>query len=456
MLNKFRYAYFIGIGGIGMSALARYFNCLDIRIFGYDKNPSGLCAELESEGIGIYYVDEINNIPDIVLKNRNETLIVYTPAIRSNNKIIRYFIENNYTVIKRSKVLGLITQDHFTIAVAGTHGKTTISSMIAHILHSSGINCTAFLGGISKNYQSNLIFSKEDSVLVVEADEFDRSFLFLNPDIAIISSVDQDHLDVYNTQEDLLKAFSDFSYNIKEGGTLFLEDRLDSSIFDRADISLIKYSMNTTSECYGYDIKYNPGYTEFNVNYQDNSILSLQLNMGGEYNVSNAVVSISTSKLLGVPDHKIVDGMKTFAGIKRRYEIHIETKDIVFIDDYAHHPSEIEVAILAVRKMYPGRKITVIFQPHLFTRTRDLLDEFGDALSLSDRLILLDIYAAREKEIEGISSQVLLEKCIVEDKELSTLNEVIHLISKEDTDILLTLGAGDISTIVDPIKKILL
>lgn len=457
MMNfeKFKYIYFIGIGGIGMSALARYFNNKNVHIFGYDKVKSDLCEELESEGMNIHYIDDIKGISDIIIENKEESLVIYTPAISSENKIITYFRENHFTIMKRSEVLGVITQDHFTIAVAGTHGKTTTSCMLAHILDHAGLDCTAFLGGISKNYQSNLIFGTTESIVVIEADEFDRSFLFLCPDIAIITSIDADHLDIYNDKESLLTAFTDFSYKLKQGGTIFLEKEIDSSIITRDDISILKYSANLTSDYNASNIICDSGKMYFDVNYQNEKIKDFQLNMIGEYNVSNAVASISVAKLLGVSNEKIVSGINTFEGIKRRSDTHIDTNELVFIDDYAHHPKEIKESILAVKQMYPGRRVTVIFQPHLFSRTRDFLDDFATALSLSDNLILLDIYAAREEEIDGVTSKLLLDKCMVENKKLSNLSEVTDLLLTRNIDVLLTLGAGDISTIVHPIKNIL-
>ena len=447
-LKEYKNIYFVGIGGIGMSAIARYFNNKNVNIFGYDRVKSSLCVELENEGMKIHYTEDTNQIS----VQKEDTLVVYTPAIPSENTELSYFVENNYIVMKRSEVLGKITEDHFTIAIAGTHGKTTTSTMIAHILHDSGMDCTAFLGGISTNYKSNLIFGTEKSVVVVEADEFDRSFLTLTPDVAIITSVDADHLDIYQNKERLISAFSDFTNKIKSGGTLFLEENIDMSVVNRDDISVLKYGLSISSDCKGTYFSPVNNTMKFQVECNGETFADLRLNMGGEYNVMNAVASVSVANLLDVNSSKIIDGINTFKGIKRRFETHISSDNLVFIDDYAHHPKEVRESINAVKQMYPERKITVVFQPHLYSRTKDFMNEFANSLSLADELILLDIYAAREKEIEGVSSKVLLNKCTNPKKELSTLDSVVEKIVDKEIDVLLTLGAGNISKIVEPLR----
>lgn len=458
-LEIYKNIYFVGIGGIGMSSLARYFNNRDINVSGYDKFESDLCKDLEREGIDIHYFDEVQNISNIVVQNKHESLIVYTPAISSDNKEISFFRSNNFTMLKRSELLSLITEKNFTIAVAGTHGKTTTSTMISHILSNSDMNCTSFLGGISVNYNSNFISStsnSEEKIFVVEADEFDRSFLNLQPNIAIITSIDMDHTDIYKDQNSLFEAFCNFSNKIKPGGTLFLEENVDTSIFTRDDISIIKYSTELPTHCYAKDISFNFGEMCFDVVYKDIEIKNFRLKMGGNYNVNNAVAAISISKYLGLENHDIVTGMNTFLGIKRRFNIHINNRDIVFIDDYAHHPSEIEQVILSVREMFPNREITVVFQPHLYTRTRDFADDFARTLSLSDNLILLDIFEARELPITGVDANLILDKCELEDKELTKMIDAVELISNKKIDVLLTLGAGNIGDLVKPIKDLLL
>ena len=455
-LNQYKNIYFIGIGGIGMSALARYFNNKNINIHGYDKTRSPLCLQLESENIRINYTDDINVIPSEIKEKKQETLVVYTPAVPSSNKQISCFKENGYKILKRSDLLAKITQNHFTIAVAGTHGKTTTSSILAHILHSSDIDCTAFLGGICSNYNSNLILGTKNSVVVVEADEFDRSFLKLRPNIAVITSVSPDHLDIYKNEENLKSAFTEFTNKIKTGGTLFIEKSIDTTIIDRDDISVLKYSTSNITDVSCKNIVSRNEIMHFDVLFKQESVTNFKLKMGGEYNVANALAAISISKMLNVSNEDIVQSINSFEGIKRRFEIHISNNEIVFIDDYAHHPEEIEKSIMAVRNMYLDREITVIFQPHLYSRTRDFMDDFASSLSLSDKLILLEIYAAREEKIDGVSSDVLLQKCKVKDKKLSTKTEVVSLIEKNKVDVLLILGAGDIYTIVDPLKVKLL
>ena len=447
-LKEYKNIYFVGIGGIGMSAIARYFNNKNVNIFGYDRVKSSLCIELENEGMKIHYTEDTNQIS----VQKEDTLVIYTPAIPSDNTELSYFVKNNYIVMKRSEVLGEITEDHFTIAIAGTHGKTTTSTMIAHILHDSGMDCTAFLGGVSTNYNSNLIFGTEKSVVVVEADEFDRSFLTLTPDVAVITSVDADHLDIYQNKERLISAFSDFTNKIKSGGTLFLEENIDVSIVNRDDISVLKYGLSISSDCKGTYISPDKNTMKFQVECNGNTFDDLRLNMGGVYNVMNAVASVSVANLLEIDSSKIVDGINTFMGIRRRFETHISSDNLVFIDDYAHHPKEVTESINAVKQMYPEREITVVFQPHLHSRTKDFMNEFANSLSLADELILLDIYGAREKEIEGVSSQILLNKCTSTKKELSALDSIVEKIADKEIDVLLTLGAGDISTIIEPLR----
>ena len=447
-LKEYKNIYFVGIGGIGMSSIARYFNNKNVNIFGYDRVKSSLCVELENEGMKIHYTEDTNQIS----VQKEDTLVIYTPAIPFENTELSYFVKNNYIVMKRSEVLGKITEDHFTIAIAGTHGKTTTSTMIAHILHDSGMDCTAFLGGVSTNYNSNLIFGTEKSVVVVEADEFDRSFLTLTPDVAVITSVDADHLDIYQNKERLISAFSDFTNKIKSGGTLFLEENIDTSIVNRDDISVLKYGLSISSDCKGTYISPDKNTMKFQVECNGNTFDDLRLNMGGVYNVLNAVASVSVANLLEIDSSKIVDGINTFMGIRRRFETHISSDKLVFIDDYAHHPKEVTESINAVKQMYPEREITVVFQPHLHSRTKDFMNEFANSLSLADELILLDIYGAREEEIEGVSSQILLNKCTSTKKELSALDSVVEKIADKEIDVLLTLGAGDISTIIEPLR----
>jgi len=452
-LDQYKNIYFVGIGGIGMSALSRYFN-KKFNVLGYDRFRSDLCLQLESENINIHYSDSEQNIPMNIKENKNTTLVVYTPAIPYENEELSYFRSNGYKLVKRAELLGIITENHFTIAVAGTHGKTTTSTMIAHILHQSEVDCTAFLGGVSSNYNSNLILGSDTSVMVVEADEYDRSFLNLNPDIAIITSLELDHIDVYKSKENLHEAFTDFTNKIKTGGVLFLEKNIDTTLIVRNDISVLQYSNSDTSDCSVLNIVNEDNLMKFDVLFKGELLSNFKLVMGGEYNVSNALAAISVSKLLEIKNSEIIKSINNFKGIRRRFETHLSSEEIVFIDDYAHHPTEVTEIISAVKRMYPKRHLTVIFQPHLYSRTKEFLDEFAKSLSLSNSLIILEIYAAREDIDVGVSSKVLLERCTVEDKVLSSLSEVIHCIKNKDIDVLLTLGAGDIYTIIKPLKSV--
>ena len=445
--NRYNNMYFIGIGGIGMSALARYFNN-KMNIFGYDRVKSSLCIQLEGEGMQIHYKEDVNQIS----VKKEDTLIVYTPAISSNHLELSYFLTHNYIVMKRSEVLGKITEDHFTIAVAGTHGKTTTSTMIAHLLSSSNKNCTAFLGGISKNYNSNFIQNGDSDVIVVEADEYDYSFLTLYPDVAIITSLDLDHLDIYGNEQNIISSFQSFSHNIKSGGTLILEGNIDTSLFVKDDISVIRYSTNLDVMNIAENINHESGSVKFDISLNNCKIDGFHMNMPGEYNVSNALASLSVSQLLGLSNQQLRSGILSFLGIERRFDILESNLDVVYIDDYAHHPVEIFSVLSAVRKVYPNRHMTVVFQPHLYSRTNDLIEDFAESLSLADDLILLDIYAAREENIYDVTSNDLLKICRNKVKTLSNMDSVLDLISNKDLDVIITLGAGNISDIVSKIK----
>jgi UDP-N-acetylmuramate--alanine ligase len=448
--------YFIGIGGIGMSALARYFKAEGKFVAGYDKTPTMLTDEMIDEGIEIHFEDDIHNIPsalrhkDLVLHN---TLIVYTPAIPKDNAELNYFVANNFTLKKRSEVLGVITKHNFTIAVAGTHGKTTTSSMIAHLLKASGIDCTAFLGGISKNYQSNLLLSKESSeknIFVVEADEYDRSFLTLHPDIAIITSMDADHLDIYGDKKFLEESYRLFAQQVKPGGKLIYKKGLplDDLQINRSEYSLTDHGDYSAS---GIEIRHHQYH--FNWNNSSMSIPDLSSEMPGMHNVENAVAAIAAVRQLGITPEKISAAFHSYAGVKRRFDYKVKTDQLVYIDDYAHHPEELRACISSVRELYPGKKITGIFQPHLYSRTRDFADGFAKSLSMLDALILLDIYPARELPIEGITSEVILEKVTIRDKMICAEEDVLEALSKRKIEVLLTLGAGDIDQLVSPIKN---
>tara|TARA_B100000902_G_scaffold399820_1_gene472760 strand:- start:3365 stop:4735 length:1371 start_codon:yes stop_codon:yes gene_type:complete len=447
-LSEYKNIYFIGIGGIGMSALARYFNKKDINIFGYDKVKNRICEDLENEGVNIHYLEEEEISLDVY-----DTLVVYTPAIPEDHIELDFFRKNNYIILKRSELLGIISKNHFTIAVSGTHGKTTTSTILTHLLKESNLDCTSFVGGVSKNYNSNVLIGTEDSIMIVEADEYDRSFLHLNPDIAIITSIDADHLDIYKNKYNLELAFSEFTQKIKSGGSLYIEANIDSTFIKRKDISLYTYSINIESDFSAKNISKSGNTMKFDFSCSDENIQNLNLNMGGDFNVLNSVAAISVAKKMGCSNTSISKSLSTFKGINRRFDIHINNERYIYIDDYAHHPEEVKLSICAVKKMYPKRNLTVVFQPHLYSRTIDFLDDFAKALSIADQLILTEIYAAREKDCLEINSSMLLQKCSLKKKFLCSLKEVPDFLFERDLDIVMTLGAGDISTIVEIIKK---
>jgi UDP-N-acetylmuramate--alanine ligase len=455
-----KYAYFLGIGGIGMSAIARYFNHQGIKVYGYDKTETPLTKELIHEGIEIHFTDIGFKILDFRF-NPNETLVVLTPAIPKDHEEWKWFRENGFTIMKRSQVLGIISDEYQTIAVAGTHGKTTTSTLIAHILKQSKIDCAAFLGGISTNYNSNLLLHKtehqalntEHQFLVVEADEFDRSFLTLHPSISIITSTDADHLDIYGKHEELKKSFLDFANNLREGGTIFIKKGLDIS--DKID-SLKNYSIKEIADVFASNIRIEGDIYYFDLHIGERILNNLHLGIPGMHNVENAVAACAACIQAGVTDEELRSALASFSGVKRRFEYLIKTSNMVYIDDYAHHPEELRAIISSVKQMYHDKKITVIFQPHLYSRTRDFVDGFAESLSLADDVLLLDIYPARELPMEGVSSEMIFNKMSIEHKLLCSKKDIIEIISKKRPDVLLTLGAGDIDQLVEPLKKLLL
>lgn len=460
--------YFIGIGGIGMSALARYFSSKGVTVSGYDKTETNLSKQLEKEGIKIHYTD------DISLLDKDAQLIVYTPAVPKEHKEFIYYQQNNYPLLKRSDVLGKITDYSFNICVAGTHGKTTISAMIAHILRDSGYGCNAFLGGVSVNYNTNF-WSSEKNIFVVEADEYDRSFLKLKPDVAIISAMDADHLDIYGTEEVMQNAFVEFAGKIKPNGLLVSKYGLKKDKELTAPIHL-RYSLqNNAADVYASNITMSHGSYRFDVMTSDWTLDNVVLNMGGMHNVENVVAAISVAHHLKIEPAKIRSAVQNFKGVKRRFEyilfpslpmaIGMERgRGEVFIDDYAHHPEELKALITGARTLFSGMRSIVVFQPHLFSRTRDFAKEFANILDLADEVILLPIYPARELPIEGVTSELILNEMKNENKSIRTKEELLdHLRSSKtffkDEDfgtLFITAGAGDIDTLVEPIKQIIL
>tara|TARA_B100000886_G_scaffold114470_1_gene76984 strand:- start:1082 stop:2485 length:1404 start_codon:yes stop_codon:yes gene_type:complete len=458
-IKLFEHIYFVGIGGIGMSALARYFNAKGKKVSGYDKTPSILTDELTSEGISLHF-DE-NHIPnDIKKSNFQSVLIVYTPAVSKDSSQLQFFTSKKWNVLKRAELLGLITENAYTIAVAGTHGKTTTTSILAHILNFSDIFCTAFLGGISSNYNTNLILSESGDIVVVEADEYDRSFLKLFPDISIITSLDADHLDVYEDVEDMKNTFKMFVSNTKQNGLLLVNKSIDVDFEAPLDGSLMTYSSAVRADNIAFNLRIEDDSQYFDANFKEimpgqvyeYELKDIQLQLPGKHNVENAIAAIVVASSLGAKPEKIKAAIKDFKGVKRRYDLHAKGK-YVYIDDYAHHPEEIKATIVATKQLFPEKKITVVFQPHLYSRTRDFAAEFGDSLSLADEVLLLDIYPAREIPIQGVNSEMLLTKVANCEKSLLKKAELIEELTNPKRELLLTLGAGDIDQFVEPLKK---
>ncbi|MFI5164685.1 MAG: UDP-N-acetylmuramate--L-alanine ligase [Bacteroidia bacterium] len=464
--------YFIGIGGIGMSAIARYFHSKGVRVSGYDRMETALTKKLEREGIEVHYEENIDIIP------KDVQLVVYTPAIPKDHKELVYYQQSGYKVVKRSDVLQMITESSFNICIAGTHGKTTITTMIAHLLRDSGYGCNAFLGGISVNYGTNFWSqtptvaseSSEKNVYVIEADEYDRSFLKLNPDVAVISAMDPDHLDIYGTAEKMDQAFIDFSRKIKSGGLLLSKYGLKKEKELREEKHITYSLKNKSADVYAANIKMKNGSYGFDVVMKDNVIAKLKLKIGGLHNVENAVAAIAIADFLGIGNEKIRKAVSSFKGVKRRFEYIIKSDRLIFIDDYAHHPEELRALISGAKDLFSGRKCTIIFQPHLYTRTKDLANGFAEVLDMADEVILLPIYPARELPIKGVSSEMILKKMskgllleksenkkVMSKKDLLKWikNDFIKKMNKDSQRVLITAGAGDIDLLVEQIKNIL-
>ena len=449
MATKYKNAYFIGIGGIGMSAIARYFKFKGLNVAGYDKTESELTDTLQKEGIDVHYVDNVDFIP----KDIENTLVVYTPAIPHDLKELKYVMDNGYNVFKRSKVLGEITDGERCLAVSGTHGKTTTSTLTAHILDESGEGCSAFLGGISKNYGTNLLMSHTPTV-VVEADEFDRSFLQLHPEIAVITAMDADHLDIYGDLEHVHEAFKAFASQVS--GTVIAKLGLDITSKD-TNAKILRYHYNDPKADF-YARNPQPdklGYFSFDIVWPGGVIEGVKCGTPGWVNVENSVAAAAICLTYGLKPEGIKHAIGTFQGVKRRLDIHVNTEKISYIDDYAHHPKELSTAISSMRDIFPGRKLTAIFQPHLYTRTRDFADDFAAALSKVDKLILLDIYPAREEPIPGVTSEIIFDKVTAPEKVMLHKEELMGYLEKEPVDVLITFGAGNIADFIAPITELL-
>jgi UDP-N-acetylmuramate--alanine ligase len=445
-LDTIKNIYFIGIGGIGMSALARYFVSKGCKVSGYDKTETILTQALTELGIQIHYEDNIDLI------DKNASVVVYTPAIPESQSELAYYRANGYEVVKRSDVLGWITEGTVNICVAGTHGKTTVSTMIAHLLRDSGYGCTAFLGGIAANYNTNF-WSSDNNVVVVEADEYDRSFLKLHPSVAVITSMDADHLDIYKTPAAFEDAFVSFSEKVKAGGLLLAKKGLArEASFDTS--KLVTYSLNGTgASIYAKDITVVNGAYCFTAVGPDWQIEELVLNMGGLHNIENALVATSVAVHLGIDSEKIKIALANFAGVKRRFEYLVKTNEQVLIDDYAHHPAELAALISGVRSLYSNQKLTLVFQPHLFSRTQDLCDGFADSLSAADEVVLLPIYPARELPIPGVTSEMIAHKMTNKNVVLLEKEAVSDWVKKQQPKLLVMAGAGDIDVLIRNIKN---
>lgn len=441
--------YFLGIGGIGMSALARYFIAKGIKVSGYDKTETALCKQLSAEGIKIHYEDNLELI------DKNAKLVIYTPAIPKDHKELNYYLNNDYTIVKRSDVLGAVTANGFSIAVAGTHGKTTTSTMTAHILRHSEYGCNAFLGGIAVNYDTNF-WSADNNVSVAEADEYDRSFLKLNPDVAVISSMDPDHLDIYGTAENMEQAFIDFTAKIKPGGLLISKYGLKRSVELHGSEHLTYDVDNDKADINAHNIRIANGSYCFDINVKDQLIKDVVLNMGGRHNIENATAAIGVAVHLKIDKAKIKAAVEAFRGVKRRFEYIIKSEPLVFVDDYAHHPEELRALINGAKNLYAGKKCTVVFQPHLFSRTKDHADGFAEVLDMADEIILLPIYPARELPMEGVTSEMILERMKNNNSQVLSKEQLLEYFKTQEPELLITAGAGDIDTLVEPIKKMLI
>ncbi len=454
-LDQYDSIYFLGIGGIGMSALARWFKHKGLRVAGYDRTPTPLTHELLEEGMEIHFDDKIEFIPGYISKEK--TLVVFTPAIPKNHIEHNYLKEQGYTILKRSEVLGLLTKNYKTIAVAGTHGKTTTSSLIAHILKSAGKNMVAFLGGITSNYDSNLVMNgevNEDTIVVAEADEFDRSFLRLFPHTAVVTSADADHLDIYGDHLQMLSAYKEFISQINKKGNLIIHESIALLANEATHINKETYGMSR-GQFFAGNITANSGFFEFDLLGLSKKVEKIQLGVPGFHNMENAIAATLVALKFGIDEKTIREALASFRGVKRRFEFIIRKKDLVYIDDYAHHPAEIEAFLRSLKEMYKGKKITVIFQPHLFTRTRDFAVGFSKSLSLADELLLMDIYPAREEPIPGVTSDMLFKDITSPVKIRCSKSDVMQKLGGLDIEVLATVGAGDIDTFVKPIKELL-
>lgn len=446
--------YFVGIGGIGMSALAIYFARGGYFIAGYDRSKSMISDSLSEEGCIVTYSDSINELPDLFrdISQRHKVIVVYTPAIPPGNNILSFFRDNGYSLYKRSEVLGEISSHTDTLAVAGTHGKTTVSTMIAHLLKQSAVDCSAFLGGISKNYNTNLLFGNS-SFTVMEADEYDRSFHRLHPLMAVITSVDADHLDIYGDHITMIEGYNEFCRKIRKGGSLIINKKIEKAIKVPDGLKCYTYGIDSDADYCAFNIKNSKGYYSFDIKTPSEIFYDLHFPFPGIINIENLTAAISIALLCGVTEQEIRKAIILFQGVKRRFDIRINIPGLTYIDDYAHHPEEIRASINSVKEYFSGRKITGIFQPHLFTRTRDHAEGFADALDNLDEVILLPIYPAREEPIRGVTSELIFNKMKMTNKKLLKKEDIPEKLDVNGIDVIVTLGAGDIDSLVEPIEN---
>ena len=455
-LSKTDSVYFVGIGGIGMSALARYFLANGLSVYGYDRTESSLTDALSAEGCHIVFDDIITALPASFreLAKKDNLIVIYTPAIPSENKIITWFRENGYKLFKRSEILGRISESKDTLAVSGTHGKTTVSTMLAHLLRQSGIDCSAFLGGISKNYNSNLLIGK-NRLTVMEADEFDRSFHTLNPSMAIVTSVDADHLDIYGDHLAMIEAYNEFFAKIRKGGVLILNQNIRDRIKIPEGVTGYTYGVEGEADFKATDILRKGDSYTFNLITPKGTIGNIKFRFPGIINIENAAAASAVAILCGASENDLKNALLSFTGVQRRFDVRINRPGLTYIDDYAHHPEEIRACITSVKEYFGGRKITGIFQPHLFTRTRDHAEGFAQILDMLDEVIILPVYPAREKPIGGVSSKIILEKMSMSNKKLLEKTDIPGKLDLKGIDVLLTIGAGDIDRLVEPIEEAL-
>lgn len=452
MINQFSHLYFLGIGGIGMSALARYFSATGKQVSGYDRTPSPLTQALEGEGISVTYLDAESEIPS-AYTDAKSCLVVYTPAIPESSTLMNWFQRHGFILKKRAQVLGLITQSQESICISGTHGKTTISTMISHLMYQSAVGCNAFLGGISQNYESNLLLTKDCNKVVIEADEFDRSFLQLYPHTATVSATDADHLDIYGTHQSLKETFQQFSSQIVEDGILIYKTGIDFTPQVKPGVKVYTYNIEE-GDFHTQNLRLVEGLYHFDLITPQSIIKDFVLGIPGYVNVENAVIALATAHCHGLTPKEMRKGLSSFRGIKRRFQYHVNTASTVYIDDYAHHPEELKATISSVKRLYPDKKITGIFQPHLYSRTQDFAPEFALALSLLDELWLMDIYPARELPIEGVNSQLIAQGVTCATL-LVNCEQIENMVVSHEFDVLLTLGAGNIDRLVPKITQLL-